>query len=1394
MLSSSQERVQSWETEAVATNLENLTVRIVVDSKGAEIGFINVAGRAQKLNGQFMKLDESMKVVTKDFKDLGNEAKAAIGKFDQKKIQESSSSWSELSLTVKGFQDSLRSVAGPLLAVQATIALVREATQLLGAAFDSTVGSAIKLESQIARINTLLSEQEMATVDLSAALLDQQRRFGTGTEESAKAVYEAIASGATDAKGALQLLDTAQKLAIGGVTTLDNAVGGITNAMNAYGISASDAAKISDTLFLAAAGGKTDIEQLVKQLGDATGIAKTAGVSFEELAFATSAVTANGQPTAIAVTGVRAAIAELLTPSKQLKIALEGIGISSVETAIKQKGFVQVLREVSKAYGGNATALAALFDRVESLPAISALVNTEVGNAFDEMSKNADINMNKAVKITDEASKKILDTTEQQIKKAKGNFSAALTEIGKTFEGSVVPILNTLTSLTNSFRDSFELIRESAKSLLPLATGDFAKVADNFKNIGDRLSAFKIKTVDKEDFRDIYTVKEELKKLEEAKKKAAEEEVIGAADKLEVQKFGTDLNNLEKQIKDYQTKTRSVGKDAVASFDEQRMAAIASVGEIERVAIKSKLVSEKFGDGLKKVFADARASATAYFTALKNDEAKKTFESISKEVEKISMEQMKGSASAEAAADLSLQSRLKEIDALEKQYQSLIKINPAIKGQLDALRQVAMQEAERAKLATQGISETQQGQLNTLLDDAYGAMDGINKLGMTQSDIIKEQTRARLADADALIASLELQKTQTKDAQKLLELEGAISNARSARGDIKTAGDSAARDAKAAGGGVLETPAKAVSDAIGSGSSVGGFMTAAEAIVGAIQKLIDFIPNIINAVTKIFTSLAELPNAIFKAVEGLISGIGTFISTFIPSLLQRIPDIIDTVLTAAFETLPAAAQKLFESLPELIQKFSDRVPELAEKFVKGLVSNSAVIAIGLVHALVGLMPLLFSPKLGVSLGIAISKAVIKGIVEGVKAIGASLTNLFKGIGPQFGASLSTGIQQGIDAVTEKVTGVSSQLFGLTDEPTQGATDKAKELVEQIAAAGRGAFEWLMKAWEAIKSVWRDYVFPFVKLLILDPLKAVWDVALAAFGLVVALFKSAWQLGVDAFNAALSLFSLIWEGVKVGFEAIWNVGKAMFDAVIGTFQALWEFAKGVFTNPIEAFNGLITGLSNVFGSLGTKILEAFQPVMNFFTGAFSAVGNIGSDLLGSASQFGSKVLEAMGNFGEKIALPIKDILKKVINPVIGVLNGLKLPAFEFKLKTPPGFKDINVTIWDSFDLIPGTIPKLNQGGKVPGSGFTDNQPALLTPGEFVMSRNAVAGIGLDNLERMNRGQAVGGNTANVSVNLTVNTEQPIDDRYIRAKIVPTLLEEVRRESLRGAFVLSGRGIK
>ena len=67
---------------------------------------------------------------------------------------------------------------------------------------------------------------------------------------------------------------------------------------------------------------------------------------------------------------------------------------------------------------------------------------------------------------------------------------------------------------------------------------------------------------------------------------------------------------------------------------------------------------------------------------------------------------------------------------------------------------------------------------------------------------------------------------------------------------------------------------------------------------------------------------------------------------------------------------------------------------------------------------------------------------------------------------------------------------------------------------------------------------------------------------------------------------------------------------------------------------------------------------------------------------------------------------------------------------------------------------GPVTGFNTGGKVPGSGNTDTVPAMLTPGEFVMSKGAVQKYGTDTMEGMNAAAAGGASSSGSKKNDTV----------------------------------------
>jgi hypothetical protein len=86
-----------------------------------------------------------------------------------------------------------------------------------------------------------------------------------------------------------------------------------------------------------------------------------------------------------------------------------------------------------------------------------------------------------------------------------------------------------------------------------------------------------------------------------------------------------------------------------------------------------------------------------------------------------------------------------------------------------------------------------------------------------------------------------------------------------------------------------------------------------------------------------------------------------------------------------------------------------------------------------------------------------------------------------------------------------------------------------------------------------------------------------------------------------------------------------------------------------------------------------------------------------------------------------------------------------------------------------------------GGAAKG---TDVVPAMLTPGEFVMSKYAVKNFGVDNMKAVNDGTYAGESVYNYSINVNVKSGANPDEI---ARSVMTQIKQIDSQRIRGQRV-------
>lgn len=178
-------------------------------------------------------------------------------------------------------------------------------------------------------------------------VLDLPPVFGTAAD-NARAFYQIISSGFADPREALILLKAAAVAAAGGFTDTEVAVRTGAAVLQAYGLQVEQSQHVFDVMAKTVDLGVVSFEELASQLGNVIPIAAANNVTFEEVASSIAAMTLQGVPAALAVTGLRSTIASLLEPSKEAQEVAERLGLHWNAAGLKALGLEGVLGELRK--------------------------------------------------------------------------------------------------------------------------------------------------------------------------------------------------------------------------------------------------------------------------------------------------------------------------------------------------------------------------------------------------------------------------------------------------------------------------------------------------------------------------------------------------------------------------------------------------------------------------------------------------------------------------------------------------------------------------------------------------------------------------------------------------------------------------------------------------------------------------------------------------------------------------------------------------------------------------------------------------------------------------------------------------------------------------------------
>ena len=236
--------------------------------------------------------------------------------------------------------------------------------------------ASMEFETAMAKVGTIADESQKPLGDMRNEILALSSETGKSVGELAEATYQAI-SASVATESAVDFVGTANKLAVGGFSDTTTAVDILTTAINAYGMSADDAAKISDVLITTQNLGKTSVAQLGASMGMVIPLAAAYNMNLEDLAASYALLTANGTQTAQATTYVKAALNELGSTSSVVGSTLKKqTGKTFAELMAEGNSLGDVLQVLADSVDGDTTAFNNMWSSSEAGVGMLSILNS----------------------------------------------------------------------------------------------------------------------------------------------------------------------------------------------------------------------------------------------------------------------------------------------------------------------------------------------------------------------------------------------------------------------------------------------------------------------------------------------------------------------------------------------------------------------------------------------------------------------------------------------------------------------------------------------------------------------------------------------------------------------------------------------------------------------------------------------------------------------------------------------------------------------------------------------------------------------------------------------------------------------------------------------------------
>jgi len=274
----------------------------------------------------------------------------------------------------------------------------------------------VAFEKWLARINTVANVSKKEMKGLWQEIQRVAETYGLAKAELLETGFN-IASAWVEFQNVSKIMELSAITAVGAGTDTTTAFNGIIAVIKKYGENINIAWDIAEKFFIANKLWQTTIEDMAIAMQNLTSSAKPAGVSINEVFAILSTLTGVTWNANQVITQLNGAINALASPTKEARKLFDKLWIEVWQSAIKQKGFATVAKEVYDAVDWNTEALRQLIPEIEAQKLIIALAttqNTKYKDSLDEVT-TGQWNLEEAVR-------KMADTTDFKLKVAQSKW------------------------------------------------------------------------------------------------------------------------------------------------------------------------------------------------------------------------------------------------------------------------------------------------------------------------------------------------------------------------------------------------------------------------------------------------------------------------------------------------------------------------------------------------------------------------------------------------------------------------------------------------------------------------------------------------------------------------------------------------------------------------------------------------------------------------------------------------------------------------------------------------------------------------------------------------------------------------------------------------------------